>query len=611
MPLTSVQGTQKLEYSNAWPNGSEAGEKQVEENSIYDRQLSSGGLTQKSSMRQGGQSSQGPILAIDGQGLKRLFEASLAWLRQHQAAINALNVFPVPDGDTGTNMLLTMESAWKEIVDSPEQNAGVIAQAVAQGALMGARGNSGVILSQIWRGFARSLHEKQTFTAADLAEALQEASDTAYKGVINPVEGTILTVARQVAVAAHQVTREHGDLMVVFDYVVGQSKQAVARTPSLLPVLAEAGVVDSGGQGFSIILEGMLRYLRGKTVTIDQAFETAVDLGTHVGLHEQDHAHMPHIHEGEVGYGYDVQFIIVSQELDVDRIRTDIDAMGDSTLVVGDVNTVKVHVHVPDPGVPISYGVSLGSLRDVVVEDMQAQYQEFILGRSAPPVTAPATPQSEVLAVAVVPGDGLSRVFQSLGVGGIVSGGQTMNPSTQQLLEAVEALPADKVIILPNNSNILMAAKQAAELSDKQVSVVPTRTIPQGIAALLAFSYQNDLQTNVELMSAAMEQVQSGAITTATRSVEIDGLEVKEGEIIGLVNERLVVCGPSVDQVIWFMMEEMGLVDHEIMTLYYGDGIESGQADLLASQVAERYPDQEIEVIEGSQPYYHYIISVE
>ena len=562
-------------------------------------------------MGQDGQLSQGPILAIDGQGLKRLFEASLAWLRQHQAAINALNVFPVPDGDTGTNMLLTMESAWKEIVDSPEQNAGIIAQAVAQGALMGARGNSGVILSQIWRGFARSLHEKQTFTAADLAEALQEASDTAYKGVINPVEGTILTVARQVAVAAHQVTREHGDFMMVFDYIVGQSKQAVARTPSLLPVLAEAGVVDSGGQGFSIILEGMLRYLRGKTVTVDQAFETAVDLGAHVGLHEQDHAHMPHIHEGEIGYGYDVQFIIVSQGLDVDRIRTDIDAMGDSTLVVGDVSTVKVHVHVPDPGVPISYGVSLGSLRDVVVEDMQAQYQEFILGRSAPPVTVPATPQSEVSAVAVVPGDGLSRVFQSLGVGGVVSGGQTMNPSTQQLLEAIEALPASKVIILPNNSNILMAAKQAAELSDKQVAVVPTRTIPQGIAALLAFSYQNDLQTNVELMNAAMEQVQSGAITTATRSVEIDGLQVKEGEIIGLVNERLVACGPSVDQVIWFMIEEMRLVDHEIMTLYYGDGIESEQADLLASQVAERYPDQEIEVIEGSQPYYHYIISVE
>jgi len=562
-------------------------------------------------MGQDGQLSQGPILAIDGQGLKRLFEASLAWLRQHQAAINALNVFPVPDGDTGTNMLLTMESAWKEIVDSPEQNAGIIAQAVAQGALMGARGNSGVILSQIWRGFARSLHEKQTFTAADLAEALQEASDTAYKGVINPVEGTILTVARQVAVAAHQVTREHGDFVMVFDYIVGQSKQAVARTPSLLPVLAEAGVVDSGGQGFSIILEGMLRYLRGKTVTVDQAFETAVDLGAHVGLHEQDHAHMPHIHEGEIGYGYDVQFIIVSQGLDVDRIRTDIDAMGDSTLVVGDVSTVKVHVHVPDPGVPISYGVSLGSLRDVVVEDMQAQYQEFILGRSAPPVTVPATPQSEVSAVAVVPGDGLSRVFQSLGVGGVVSGGQTMNPSTQQLLEAIEALPASKVIILPNNSNILMAAKQAAELSDKQVAVVPTRTIPQGIAALLAFSYQNDLQTNVELMSAALEQVQSGAITMATRSVEIDGLQVKEGEIIGLVNERLVACGPSVDQVIWFMIEEMRLVDHEIMTLYYGDGIESEQADLLASQVAERYPDQEIEVIEGSQPYYHYIISVE
>ncbi len=562
-------------------------------------------------MGQDGQSSQGQILAVDGQGLKRLFEASLAWLKHHQAAINALNVFPVPDGDTGTNMLLTMESAWKEIVDSPEQNAGVIAHDVAQGALMGARGNSGVILSQIWRGFARSLHEKQTFTTADLAEALQEASDTAYKGVINPVEGTILTVAREAAVAAQQVSREQGDFMRVFDYIVGQSKQTVARTPSLLPVLAEAGVVDSGGQGFCVILEGMLRYLRGETVTTDQAFETAVDLGLHEGVHEEDHEHVPHTHGDEFGYGYDVQFIIVSQGLDVNRIRTDIDAMGDSTLVVGDVNTVKVHVHVPDPGVPLSYGVRLGSLRDVVVEDMQAQYQEFILGRSAPPVAAPATPPSEVSTVAVVPGDGLSRVFQSLGVGEVISGGQTMNPSTQQLLEAIEALPAEKVIVLPNNSNILMAAQQAAELSDKTVSVIPTRTIPQGIAALLAFNYQNDLQTNVDLMHAAMEQVQSGAITTATRSVEIDGLQVKEGEMIGLVNERLVACGPSADQVIWSMIEEMGLADHEIMTLYYGNGIASEQAALLAGQVAERYPEQEIEVIEGNQPHYHYIISVE
>ncbi len=551
----------------------------------------------------------GPILAVDGQGFKRLFEASLAWLRYHHEVINALNVFPVPDGDTGTNMLLTMQSAWTEIIDSPEQNAGAIVQAMAHGALMGARGNSGVILSQLWRGFARSLDNKQTFTATDLADALQEAADTAYKGVIKPVEGTILTVAREAAVAASQVTREHGDLVTVLNFIVGQTKQAVARTPSQLPVLAEAGVVDAGGQGYYAILEGMLRYLRGEPVAVGDALETAVDLKAPHGV--EGVFPEPFDHGGEVGYGYDVQFIIVGHDLKVETIRDDIDAMGECALVVGDANTVKVHVHVPDPGVPISYGVRWGSLRDMVVEDMQAQYQEFILGRSAPPVTNLSMPQSEVATVAVVPGDGLTRVFQSLGVGSVISGGQTMNPSTQQLLDAVKALPVDKVIILPNNKNILMAAQQAAELSSKEVAVVPTRTIPQGIAALLAFNFDADLQANADLMRAAADEVQSGEITAATRTVELDGVHAKVGEIIGLVNERLMASGPTIDQVMWQMLEEMNLADYEILTLYYGNGVEAEHANLLAAKVNERYPDQEIEVVEGNQPHYHYILSVE
>ena len=551
----------------------------------------------------------GPILAVDGQGFKRLFEASLAWLRYHQDVINALNVFPVPDGDTGTNMLLTMQSAWTEIIDSPEQNAGAIVQAMAHGALMGARGNSGVILSQLWRGLARSLDNKQTFTATDLADALQEAADTAYKGVIKPVEGTILTVAREAAIAASQITREHGDLVTVLNYVVGQTKQAVARTPSQLPVLAEAGVVDAGGQGYYAILEGMLRYLRGEPVAVDDALATAVGLKAPHGA--EGAVPEPVDHGGEVGYGYDVQFIIVGHDLKVETIRNDIDAMGECALVVGDANTVKVHVHVPDPGVPISYGVRWGSLRDMVVEDMQAQYQEFILGRSAPPVTNLSMPQSEVATVAVVPGDGLTRVFQSLGVGSVISGGQTMNPSTQQLLDAVKALPVDKVIILPNNKNILMAAQQAAELSSKEVAVVPTRTIPQGIAALLAFNFDADLQANADLMRAAADEVQSGEITAATRTVELDGVHAKVGEIIGLVNERLVASGPTIDQVMWQMLEKMNLADHEILTLYYGNGVEAEHANLLAAKVNERYPDQEIEVVEGNQPHYHYILSVE
>ena len=559
----------------------------------------------------------GSILAIDGQGLKRLIEASLVWLKHHQVAINSLNVFPVPDGDTGTNMLLTMQSAWDEVVDSPEQNAGLVAQAIAHGALMGARGNSGVILSQLWRGFARSLDNKQTFSAADLADAMQEASDTAYQGVIKPVEGTILTVAREVADAASQITREYADLAIVLEYIVGQAKQAVARTPSQLPVLAEAGVVDAGGQGLYVILEAMLRYLHGETMAVDEALETAVDLavvpdtpGLQLVGFDQD-VSVPTLDLGEMGYGYDVQFIIVGQNLDVNRIRAEIDALGESTLVVGDATRVKVHVHVPDPGVPISCGVTWGSLRDVVVEDMQAQYQEFILGRSAPPVRGASTLQSEVSTVAVVSGEGLMRVFESLGAGQVINGGQTMNPSTQQILGAVEGLPVEKVIILPNNANIVMAARQASELAKKEVVVVSTRTIPQGIAALLALNYQADLDTNVEFMRAAAADVESGEITIATRSVDIDGVKVEAGEVIGLVNGHLVASGLTVEHVVWPMLEEMGLADREILTLYYGDGVNLEQADRLAAKIGERYPDQEIELVEGGQPHYRYILSAE
>jgi len=295
----------------------------------------------------------------------------------------------------------------------------------------------------------------------------------------------------------------------------------------------------------------------------------------------------------------------------VESVRADIDAMGDSTLVVGDDSQVKVHVHVADPGVPFSYAVKLGSLRDVVVEDMQAQYQEFILGRSARPVAAHAMPKSEIATVAVVPGQGLTSVFESLGVGRVVSGGQTMNPSTQQLLEAIEELPTDKLIVLPNNANVIMAARQAAELSHKEVIVVPTRSIPQGIAALLALNYQADLSTNAEFMRAAADEVESGEITTATRSVELDGVKVKAGETIGLVNDYLVAAASSVEQVMWQILEKMALANREILTLYYGNGVTPEEVNALAAKISERYPEQEIEVIDGGQPYYHYILSVE
>jgi len=537
-------------------------------------------------------------LSTDGQGFKRLVKAGLAWLQYHQDAINVLNVYPVPDGDTGTNMVLTMRSAWDEIKDTPERNVGRVAHQMAHGALMGARGNSGVILSQIWRGFARSLEKKEVYRAQDLVAACREAEVTAYKGVVKPVEGTILTVARAVADAATRGAEDTKDLVRILEHMVFAAHEAVLLTPSLLPVLKEAGVVDAGGQGLFIILEGMLRQMRGEPVAEDLEMTGAVDLIA------------TEFAPGEVGYGYDVQFLIVGQDLPVDDIRQRIAEMGECPLVVGDPATIKVHVHVPDPGIPISYGASLGSLRDVVVEDMQAQYQDFIAGRELPPEPTHQV-SDEIGVVAVVAGDGLAHVFQSLGVGGIVRGGQTMNPSTQDLLEAAESLPAKQVVLLPNNGNVILASEQACGLSDKPIAVVPSRSIPQGLTALMALNYQADFETNVAVMTSAMEEVETGEVTTATRSAKINGVEVVKGQVIGLHDGDLKVTGDAIQDVVAALLKEMGTSECEIITLYRGEGVGEEDASSLADLLQQDWPDHEIEVIFGGQPHYHYILSVE
>jgi DAK2 domain fusion protein YloV len=539
-------------------------------------------------------------LITDGQGLKQLIRAALAWLQHHQTAINILNVYPVPDGDTGTNMVLTMQSAWAEIKDTPERNVGQVAHQMAHGALMGARGNSGVILSQIWRGFARSLDGKDVYHAQDLAAACQEAAATAYKGVVKPVEGTILTVARAIADEATRAAKETEDLVHVLEHMVYAAHEAVRLTPSLLPVLAEAGVVDAGGQGLFVIMEGMLRHMRGEPVAEDAGLVEAVDLVS------------ADLDPGEAGYGYDVQFLIVGQDLEVDAIRQKITAMGECPLVVGESTTVKVHVHVPDPGIPISYGASLGSLRDVVVEDMQAQYQDFIIEREkAPPPSSQPFQEIGLGVVAVAMGDGLARVFESLGASAVVQGGQTMNPSTQDLLEAVENLAAEQVIILPNNSNVILAAEQACALSDKPVAVIPSRSIPQGIAALLAINSQADFETNVSTMTSMMNDVETGEVTTATRSATINGTTVIDGQIIGLHNGELKVAGATVEEVVQTLLKEMNTATREIITLYYGESVSETDAGVLAGLLEQDWPDQEIEVVDGGQPHYHYFLSVE
>ena len=541
---------------------------------------------------------------VDGERFKRLVYAGLVWLRQHQEEINALNVFPVPDGDTGTNMVLTMQAAWEEVAGVDENNVGKVAHRVAHGALMGARGNSGVILSQIWRGMARHLDNKEWLTASDLAAALEEGVRTAYKGVIRPVEGTILTVAREAAEEASLAAGRTTDLSVVLERAVRRAWDALARTPDLLPVLAEAGVVDAGGQGLCVILEGMMRTLRGEVMGESAAVATTV-MGPAFAAEA-----VP-----EEEYGYDVQFLIVGQNLDVEAIRRDIDAMGTSTLVVGDSEMVKVHVHVPDPGVPLSYAVRLGSLRDVVVEDMQAQYREFVRAREqarpAPAMMVSGAPPREVGVVAVVSGDGLEKVFMSLGASAVVPGGQTMNPSTEEILRVVESLPTPKVVILPNNGNIILAARQAQELSQKEVVVVPTRSIPQGVAALLAFNHQAGLEENAETMERAAREVHTGEVTTATRDASLNGVQVRQGQIIGLQDDQLVVSGDTVDEVVEALLDRMGVADLEIVTLYYGAGVRQEEAEALAARLQEKYPDQTFEVVYGGQPHYFYILSAE
>lgn len=547
------------------------------------------------------------IQVCDGQGLKRMVRAGLAWLEINHETVNALNVFPVPDGDTGTNMLLTMRSAHREIADSDDTHAGRVAHKIYNGALMGARGNSGVILSQLWWGFARALEDNAQLDSDGFMRGFQEAARTAYKAVQEPVEGTMLTVARETAEEVGMAAEHTTDLHYLLERAVERAHESVERTPELLDVLRDAGVVDAGGMGLAYILEGMLRDLNGESLEVTIMEQAAVDL--HSALAPMD----------ELGYGYDVQYLLKGQGLDVNQVRVDIAAMGDCPLVVGDAGFIKVHIHVHDPGIPLSYGASLGELQDVVVENMQEQYQEFVVHGEGPHrAGAPATIEppeiieGTIAVVTVAPGEGLARIFYSLGTGQVISGGQTMNPSTEQIVEAINNLPTDKVIVLPNNKNIVMAAEQAARLTNgKYVSVVPTRTVPQGIAALLALDPEGDLEQMVEAMQEASQTVETGEITTATRNATIDGVKVKKGQVIGLHNDSMCVAGDDVNTVVLDLLRQMGTDDLELITLYYGADVDPREAEVLAEHLTGVYPDHEVELREGGQAHYFYILSVE
>ncbi len=545
-----------------------------------------------------------PVYTIDGQELKELFYAALVWLKNHQPLINSLNVFPVPDGDTGTNMFLTMQSAYNEISGTDERNLGKVIHMIAQGALMGARGNSGVILSQILRGFARALDENETLDAETLVKAFAESRNTAYKGVVRPVEGTILTVSKDIAKAAEDAQAETNNLIEILRKVVKAADVSVINTPNLLPILKQAGVVDSGGKGLAIILEGIYRCATDQSLDVEdsQRLETPVDLNAvkFASLHE------------EIEEGQDYEIVVDFKpegELDLQKFYEELGRVGTSIQVGEGDELYRMHIHVPTENrfQPIDLVSKYGSVQKVYIENLLEQMGQ---SKKEENFTNPIE-DGQIAVISVSPGIGISRIFKSLGVANIVSGGQTMNPSTNDIYQSFTDLNTDKVIILPNNKNIILAAEAARKLSDKNVAVIPTRNVPQGLVACLRLNPTGDFDEIVEEMNESLDEVEAGEITTATRSIEINGLKVKEGEVIALLNGELVDSSDSVVKACSNLLKKAGTDEREHITIFYGEDTTPEQVKEITDLILNEYPDHEVEVHEGGQPHYQYILSIE
>lgn len=542
--------------------------------------------------------------SFDGLALKQLVEAGLTWLRTNHQLVNNLNVFPVPDGDTGTNMLLTMQAAYNEIANLGHHNAGQMAGAVAQGALMGARGNSGVILSQLWRGFARALHGKELLDGPALAAAFAEGRDTAYKGVVRPIEGTILTVAKDSAIAAAEALKETSDPVEILRRVVAAADASVQHTPELLPVLKQAGVVDSGGKGLFFIFEGMLRFLDGES--LDSPVISILPISA---MNFQNAMQ-------EVEDGQDFEVVVDFRPSASFELRSFYDAleeMGTSIQVGEGEGMYRMHIHVPldKRYTPIDYIMSIGTITKVAMENLTAQMDEIESHTGETRFTLTNIEPGQIAVVAVSPGHGLSRIFASLGVASLVSGGQTMNPSIKDILDSFENLPTDKIIILPNNKNIVLAAQQAKDVTTKSVYVIPSKTIPQGLAAMLQLDPTGDIAKIAEKMTKAIEGVVTGEITIATRSVEMDGVTVRDGQVIALLNGKLAVAADNLEQACLEFLEKAQTADYELITLFYGEELPRAEANRIADLIRKQYKDQEVEVQEGGQPHYQFIISIE
>lgn len=537
---------------------------------------------------------------MTGQEMRDMLTAAAAWLEKSASDIDALNVFPVPDGDCGTNMLLTLRSAVEETARVSGDSIGDMSAAVAKGALMGARGNSGVISSQIWRGVAMVFKDKASVTAADWAAAWTQAVETAYKGLSNPVEGTILTVLKDVAAAATRSAETNDSIPSLIESAMNAASESVSRTPSLLPALRDAGVVDAGGQGLYTILEGMLHYLRGETEQMQ--FKKSRVIASVMPAAAKGVRLSP---TDEEPFGYCTEFLLKGENMDLEKIRARLKRKGESLIVVGDASTIRVHIHAIAPGRVLNYVTKLGTVHKVSIRNMDEQHEDFLA------LQKDRQPAVEIAIVAIVAGDGFADVFASLGAAGIVAGGQTMNPSTKDILQAVEAAASDKIIVLPNNKNIVPAAEQVKHLTNKAIAIIPTETLPQGVAALLAFDYEADFDTNVQRMNEAKANVRTVEITHAVRDTKINALVIKKGQAIGLLDGHLAAVDDASDKVLADLLAKTDLSKVEVMTLYYGSTTSETGARAMADALIAKYPAKQVEVVSGGQPHYDYIVSLE
>lgn len=545
---------------------------------------------------------------------QEMVQAAATRLGKQAEYVNSLNVFPVPDGDTGTNMSMTMDNGAKEVADKPASTVGEVGQMLSKGLLMGARGNSGVITSQLFRGFGQSIKGKDELTGKDLAQAFQVGVEVAYKAVMKPVEGTILTVSRGAATAALKKADLTDDAVEVMQAALDGAKGALAKTPDLLPVLKEVGVVDSGGQGLVFIYEGFLSALNGDYVTSADFKATPANMSEMINA-EHHKSVVGHVATEDITYGYCTEIMVALKqgptyvkEFNYDEFQGYLSGLGDSLLVVNDDEIVKVHVHTEDPGLVMQEGLKYGSLIKIKVDNMRNQHEAQVQKTDVEKNKAEV---KDFGLIAVVAGEGLSEIFKAQGVDYVISGGQTMNPSTEDIVKAIEAVNAKQVIILPNNKNIFMAAQSAAEVVDIPAAVVATRTVPQGFTSLLAFDPSKSLEDNVADMSTSLSDVVSGSVTLAVRDTTIDGLEIHENDFLGMVDGKIIVSNPDMEATLKAAFEKMIDEDSEIVTIFVGEEGDQDLAEELAEYLEETYEDVEVEIHQGDQPVYPYLMSVE